>query len=578
MDIRIKGELDGLETARLVHERWGAPVIFLTAWADEETIARAKITQPFGYILKPFEERELKTAIEIALYRSDMERRLRESETRYRRLFHEGLSGNFLSDLDGGIIEANSAFRRLFGFAEGEKLPDLPSLFSDAAAWQSFRRGLETSRSLELAELRLKGPHGNEVLVFANAAMVFDEGGQASGIQGELSDITDRKRLEERLGQAQRMEAVGRLAGGIAHDFNNILTAVIGYANLLETEGDLSEAVKNDVAGIRKAAGKATALTRQLLAFSRRQIVSPKVLATNDLVRDMERMLRRVLTESIAFSIGLDDSTPPVFADPTQLEQVLVNLVVNAKDAMPKGGRLQVATRRERLESPRDVGFDMLPPGAYAVIAIRDTGTGIPPDIIGRIFEPFFTTKPKDQGTGLGLSMVYGIVKQNGGGIEVTSVPGQGSVFSVWIPAAPSPAVAAVEEVLETVPPPSRPCTILFVDDDEEVRGLAERLLGRIGHRVLPAANAGEAILIAEGQGRHIDLVVTDIVMPFMDGYSLSRRLGAMMPGLRMLFISGYPDRSADPEAAGRFLAKPFSEAELAAAVEKAISAPPLPE
>ncbi len=572
MDIRIRGSMDGVETARLLHDRWGAPVILLTAYADEETIARAKLTQPFGYILKPFEERELKTAIEIALYRSAMERKLRESEERYRRLFHEGLSGNFLTDASYIAVDTNPAFRRLFGIGEDEVLPALSDLFPDAAAWQSFRAGLLLSGKLEHLEFAMKRRDSKEVFVLANVGLVLDEKGNVAGIQGELSDLTERRLLEERLGQAQRMEAVGRLAGGIAHDFNNILTAIIGYSNLLSDGSEKWPEFREDVEGIRKAAGKASSLTRQLLAFSRRQPVSPKILDTKVLILENERMLRRLLTENIALSLSLDEETPSIFADPTQMEQILVNLVVNAKDAMPEGGRLHIASRIEKLRAPRTVGLDTLPAGAYAVISIHDSGTGIKPEIISRIFEPFFTTKPKDKGTGLGLSMVYGLAKQAGGGVEASSPPGSGALFRVWIPAAPRPALPLTEEKRESIPVPARLATILFVDDDEELRNLAERLLGRLGHRVLSADNAGEALLIAESQGRPIDLLVADVVMPYMDGYSLARRLGAMLPGLKVLYVSGYPDRSQDEAAIGRFLAKPFSELDLAVAVEKALS------
>ena len=573
MDIRIRGTRDGVETARFLHDRWGAPVILLTAYADEDTIARAKITQPFGYILKPFEERELRTAIEIALYRAAMERKLRESEEKYRRLFQEGISGNFLANIDGKVLEANPAFLRLFSIDEALPVDtELSALFPDGASWQSFRTGLFRTRRMELAELSMKRRDGGEVLVFANVVIVCDEKGEPAAIQGELSDFTERRRLEERLGQAQRMEAVGRLAGGIAHDFNNILTAIIGYANLLSGEAEDDPEIKEDVEGIKKAAAKATSLTRQLLAFSRRQTVSPVMLDTNAVVRDMEKILRRLLSENITLSLSLDRSVPRIYADPTQMEQILVNLVVNAKDAMPTGGRLLISTQSEKIRAPRSVGIDTLAPGDYAIISVLDSGTGIKPEILDRIFEPFFTTKPRDKGTGLGLSMVYGIAKQTGGGVEASSKPGQGALFKVWIPSAPNAGQLPEAEKAEVVPVPSKIGTILFVDDDEELRMLAERLLGRIGHRVLVAANPGEALLIAESHGRPIDLLVTDIVMPFMDGYHLAKRLKSFLPELRILYVSGYPDRAEDAEAKAAFLSKPFSELDLARAIDRCLS------
>ena len=571
MDIKIRGRLDGVETARLVYERYRTPVVLLTAYADDETVARAKITQPFGYLLKPFEERELRTAIEIALYRASMESRLRESEERFRRLFMEGISGNFLADASGRVTDANPAFRRLIGIDPDAPIPGLDRLFPDPAAWESFREGLATSRRLELAELSLVRSDGSELLVLANAATVVDADGTMIGIQGELTDTTERRRLEERLLQAQKMEAVGRLAGGIAHDFNNVLTAILGYANLLVEEiPDLKEA-KDDVEGIRSAAARASNLTRQLLAFSRRQPVSPRRIDLNSLIQDTERMLRRLLSEGTALSLSLASRRSVVIADPVQLEQVLLNLTVNARDAMPRGGILSILTRDASILSPRAVGLDTLPPGDYVVLEVADSGEGIAPAIRDRIFEPFFTTKPKEQGTGLGLSTVYGIAKQAGGAVGCESEIGSGSVFSVWLPSvgvADEGEVAELEGVEESIVPGA---TILFVDDDEALRTLAARFLSRMGHRVLAAANAGEALLIAESHGRPIDLLVADVVMPIMDGYTLARRLAAILPGMAVLFVSGHPERAADGDAAGRFLAKPFTEAQLVQAVSEAL-------
>jgi PAS domain S-box-containing protein len=575
MDIRIRGSRDGVETALFLHERWGAAVILLTAYADEATIARAKLTQPFGYILKPFEERELRTAIEIGLYRAGMEKKLRSSEERFRRLFEEGLSGNFLADLEGGIMEANPVFRRLFGIGSASTqaaLPDFPSLFPNAVAWQSFRKGLSISGRLENVELSMKRLDGAELLISANAALMLDEKGEPRCIQGELSDLTEKRKLEQRLSQAQRMEAVGRLAGGIAHDFNNILTAVMGYANLLTEELGPESPCADDLEGIKKAAGKASALTRQLLAFSRRQPVSPRVLDTNAIVTDLEKMLRRVLSESISFGLALDPDTPPILADASQIEQVLLNLVVNARDAMPSGGRLLVSTQREKLRSSRNVGIDTLAPGDYAVITVLDSGKGIDPGIIDRIFEPFFTTKDEGKGTGLGLAMVYGIAKQAGGGVEVASPPGAGAKFKVWIPAAPARSESDAEASREAELPAAESASILFVDDDEEIRAIAERILGRAGHRVLVAGNAGEAILIAESQGNPVDLLITDIVMPIMDGYHLAKRLRTILPGLKVLYLSGYADMEGRGAEDFKLLSKPFSESDLVRAVSRALA------
>jgi PAS domain S-box-containing protein len=571
MDIKIRGRLDGVETASVIHERFHTPVVLLTAFADDETIARAKITQPFGYIIKPFEERELKTAIEIALYRAGMEHRLLESEERYRNLFHEGISANFLADQDGLVTEANAAFRALIGIGPDDALPRLEALVPDRAALAAFMDMVASGQRLELEELRLRSLDGRDLVVLANAAVISDSYNRACGMQGELIDTTERRRLEERLFLAQKMEMAGKLAGGIAHDFNNILTAIIGYSNLLADELPESDPARKDVEGIRKAADRASNLTRQLLAFSRRQPFSPRALDLNASVQDAERLLRRVLPEDIILSIALSPKEASVVADPAQIEQILLNLAFNAKDAMPQGGELRITTNVETLHASRAVGLDTVAPGVYAVLGVLDTGTGIAPEILNKVFEPFFTTKPKDRGTGLGLSTVYGIARQLGGAVGVASSLGAGAGFHVWIPYARPMEPQAEEGADESVWPAAPAATVLFVDDDEAVRSLASRFLAKGGHRVLVAANAGEALLIAESYGPSIDLLITDTVMPFMDGRSLARRLLTSMPALAVLFISGHASPEAERESEGRFLAKPFSEAKLARAVSLAL-------
>jgi two-component system, cell cycle sensor histidine kinase and response regulator CckA len=572
MDIKIRGARDGVETAQLVHESHRTPVVLLTAFADDETIARAKITQPFGYIIKPFEERELKTAIEIALYRAGMERLLMESEERYRNLFHEGISGNFLSDAEGRVIEANRAFRTLAGIGPEDPLPRLADIVPDPQVLDAFMGTVSSGGRLELQELPIRSLAGKDLVVLANAALIRDSEGGVSGMRGELVDNTERRRLEERLFQAQKMEDAGRLAGGIAHDFNNILTAILGYSNLLADELPSGGAAREDIEGIRKAAARASNLTRQLLAFSSRQPFSPKSLDLNAAVLDAERLLRRILPEDAVLSLSLCPGAASVVADPAQIEQVLLNLALNSRDAMPTGGELRIATSIERIDEPRAVGLDSLASGTYVLLVVSDTGMGIAPENLDRIFEPFFTTKPKDRGTGLGLSSVYGIARQLRGAVGVVSSPGKGAAFSVWIPfeAAKKPGEAETEA--ESDWPDMPGANILFVDDDEAVRALASRLLAKGGHRVLVAANAGEALLIAESCGGSIELLVTDTVMPFMDGPSLARRLRQTLPQVGVLFISGHPGKGADPELHGRFLPKPFNEAELARAVSEALA------
>jgi two-component system, cell cycle sensor histidine kinase and response regulator CckA len=424
---------------------------------------------------------------------------------------------------------------------------------------------------LELEELPLTSLDGRELFVLANTGPTHDAEGGVTGLQGELIDNTERRKLEERLIMAQKMEDAGKLAGGIAHDFNNILTAILGYSNLLADELPSAGAARDDIEGIRKAAGRASNLTRQLLAFSSRQPFSPRPLDLNLAVQDVERLLRRILPEDVLLSLTLCRRDASVLADPAQIEQILLNLALNARDAMPGGGELRISTAFEEVSSRVGVGIDILAPGAYVRLEVTDSGTGIPPEIRDKIFEPFFTTKPKDRGTGLGLSTVYGIARQLGGAVGVESTLGRGASFSVWIPYDPARGNRVEESTADSAWPDGPSATILFVDDDDAVRALASRLLAKGGHRVLVAANAGEALLIAEGYGSTIDLLVTDTAMPFMDGHSLARRLRGMLPEIALLFISGHPTRGVDGEALGPFLAKPFSELELAQAVSQAL-------
>lgn len=573
MDIKIRGKLDGVETAKIVHETYYTPVVLLTAFADDATIARAKITQPFGYIIKPYEERELKTSIEIALYRASMEKKLRESEERYRNLFQEGISANFIADNSGTIVEANPAFRVLLGLSLEDPLPNLSSLIPNSASLTAFLEMARSERGLRLEEMHLHSSLGRELIVLANAAVLHDSEGAMIGLRCEFVDMTERRKLEERITMAQKMEAAGKLAGGIAHDFNNILTAIIGYSNLLVDEIPAEGRSREDVEGIRKAADRASKLTRQLLAFSRRQPFSPQSINLNETVKDTERLLRRILPENIFLSLALSHRSCSIFADPAQIEQVILNLAFNARDAMPDGGNLRLSTEYSQIEAPLQVGLDTLAPGSYVVLAVSDSGTGIAPEIVDRIFEPFFTTKPKDMGTGLGLSTVYGIARQMGGAVGVSSTLGHGASFHVWMPFDSSVQKSDAIEVGESIWKPGPGGTVLFVDDDEALRSLAARMLERGGYKVLVAANAGEAILIAESYGPSIDLLITDTVMPFLDGRSLAARLKIELPSMAVLYTSGHADLIAEAGDAPDFLAKPFDEQDLAQAVGRLLAA-----
>ncbi|HWB40774.1 MAG TPA: ATP-binding protein, partial [Gemmatimonadales bacterium] len=374
------------------------------------------------------------------------------------------------------------------------------------------------------------------------------------------------RRSEEQLRQAQKMEAVGQLAGGIAHDFNNLLTAILSYCDLLLQEVRQNDPIRSDVEQIRQAGQRAAGLTRQLLAFSRRQVLQPKVLSLNSVIADTDGMLRRLLGADIVLDMSYDPGLWYVLADPGQIEQVLVNLVVNARDAMPQGGRLAVSTSNREFAADSANRPNGLRAGSYVAIEVSDTGAGIDPANHARIFEPFYTTKDPGKGTGLGLSTVYGIVQQSGGQITVESALGRGATFTVFLPrhigGDPAPASKVDRRRL-----PGGTETLLLVEDEAAVRSSARRLLERQGYHVLEARHGADALRIAEESSRPIDLVVTDLVMPEMGGKELAERLRAHRPGLKVLFMSGYTEKvitagGVMPPNTG-FVEKPFTVEQL---------------
>ncbi|MBS2027638.1 MAG: response regulator [Deltaproteobacteria bacterium] len=347
------------------------------------------------------------------------------------------------------------------------------------------------------------------------------------------------RRSEEQLRQSQKMEAVGKLAGGIAHDFNNALTVVLSYSTMAVRELKASDPLREDLEEIRKAGERAAALTRQLLAFSRQQVLAPQVLDVNDVVRSMEKMLRRLIGEDIDLKVKVSTNLYSVLADPGQLEQVIMNLVVNARDAMPQGGGLIIETENVRL----DVGYASthfeVSPGEYVMLAVSDTGMGMDAQTQARIFEPFFTTKGPGKGTGLGLSTVYGIVKQSKGHIWVYSEPGKGTTFKIYVPRHGDVAQPVAAEPPEVTNLTGNE-TILLVEDDEQVRLVARGILRKSGYNVLEARNAGEALLICERHPQRIHLLLTDVVMPQVNGVELAKRLGAVRPDMKVICMSGY--------------------------------------
>ncbi len=565
MDIRLQGEMDGVEASGIIREKYNKPVILLTAYADDNTVDRAKKSNPFGYILKPFNERELRTTIEMAMYRHSMELQLKESEKRYRRLFEEDLSGDFVTDGEGRIVDCNPAFLYLFGFesineARGKSID---SLFVNPAQadfmWQNIRK----KGIIKLQEFAVVSADNRHAMVLANIIGNYSIDGKLTSLHGYFMDTTEIKSLEEQLRQAQKMEAIGRMAGGIAHDFNNLLTVILGYVTLGKEKYKDGEAVEVELEGIRTAAGRATTLTRQLLAFSRQQVLNPEVVNINSLITDLEKMISRLLPESIRLVTFTTASNPGVFVDPGQIEQVLLNLAVNARDAMGSSGTLSIESGNREFNEDYVSAMGTVPSGQYCTITVTDSGDGIPEDILPLIFEPFFTTKSADKGTGLGLSTVYGIVKQSKGYIEVQSQSGKGTVFTLYFPVT----LEKVSEELPNIPDIallSGDEKILLVEDDNSVRRVIVNILKRAGYTVFEAQNAGEALLIFEEKESEVDIVLTDYIMPHMTGDKLIKRFHKKKPDLPSVLISGYLKRANKvlPDA-DAFLPKPFQPEEL---------------
>ena len=488
------------------------------------------------------------------------------------------------SGADPAIVFVNSAFERLTGWAAHEALGRPAFLLCGPETALPTREDLAARlRGGEVltGEMLAYRKDGSTLSVEWHVAPIRNGAGRITHYLAIHRDITDRRRLEDQLRQSQKMEAVGRLAGGVAHDFNNLLTAIQGYTELLQTGLSELDPLQEDVAEIRAASARAAGLTRQLLAFSRKQMLQPRVLALNDIVGDMEKMLRRLIGEDVVLRTVLAADLGEVKADPSQLEQVLLNLAINARDAMPGGGRLLIETANVVLGPAYARAHQSVRPGHYVRLAVSDTGTGIPPELPARIFEPCFTTKELGQGTGLGLATVYGIVKQSGGYIYVYSEPGYGTTFKIYLPRHGTPLEPPAADVPASAsavpaPAPARE-TILLVEDEGAVLAYAAQVLEAEGYRVLRAGSTGEALRTAQEHGPGIPLLLTDVIMPGGTGPRLADRLRRQRPGLRVLYMSGYTENAMlghDLADAGTaFLPKPFVPEDLVRRVREVLDA-----
>jgi PAS domain S-box-containing protein len=442
-----------------------------------------------------------------------------------------------------------------------------------AASDCTLNRALQAGEECRVADEVLWRRDGTSFPVEAVSHPMTDEG-VTVGSMVTFVDVTERNSLEEQFRQSQKMEAVGQLAGGVAHDFNNLLTVISGYSQILMSDMALNDVHRELLGEIQKAGERAASLTRQLLAFSRRQVLAPEVVDLNAVVRDSRKMFERLLGEDLEVVVALDADAPCARADRGQLEQVLMNLAVNARDAMPQGGTLTIETAAVRLDEAYCRNHGEASPGHYAMLSIRDTGLGMDGVTRGRIFEPFFTTKATGKGTGLGLAMAYGFMKQSGGHVEVDSEEGRGSEFRLYLPltaeARPS---GASKTLLGTLPHGDE--TILLAEDEESVRALTLRILRSCGYHVIDAGNGVDAIRMSRKHDGPIHLLLSDMVMPVMGGRKLAGELSALRPGIRVLFLSGYAyddvDREGGNGLAEGFLQKPFTPSALAVKVREAL-------
>jgi two-component system, cell cycle sensor histidine kinase and response regulator CckA len=501
---------------------------------------------------------------------------LSKSEQRYRDMVENAYDIIYSHDLEGNYTSMNKAGERITGYTHEEALKlNLTQTVAPEClekARQMLRSKL-AGENITAYDLVILAKDGRRIAVEVNTRVILEDGVPV-GVQGIARDVTERKQLEEQLRQAQKMEAVGRLAGGIAHDFNNLLTAITGYSELtlkgLQPEGLL----RHNIEEIKRAGDRAASLTRQLLAFSRKQVLQPKVLDLNEVVLDMEKMLRRLIGEDIELRTGLASGLGRVKADPGQIEQVIMNLAINARDAMPQGGSLIIETENVYLDSDYAASHIAVKPGAYVMLAVSDTGSGMDETTQSRIFEPFFTTKEIGKGTGLGLSMVYGIVKQSGGNIWVYSEVGRGTSFKIYLP--------RIDDLADEYRPGNeveQPLygteTILLAEDDVRVRNLVRDVLEHYGYRVLVAENGDTALAAATWHKGRIHLLLTDVVMPRMSGHELAERLTGIHPEVKVLYMSGYTDESivhhGVVDANTHFIQKPFAPEALARKVSEVL-------
>jgi hypothetical protein len=559
LDLSLPDE-QGLNTLLRTHTHAPkVPIVILTGLDDEALAVKAVRAGAQDYLVKGRVDGDLLVrSMRYATERSRAVEALERREEHYRSLIEHSLDLISILNVDGTIRYVSPSHERVLGYRLDELVGQNVFAFIHPDDLAGVKENFTRSEGAASLECRFRHKDGSWRMMESFGRNLSHVPG-VSGLVVNSRDVTDRKRLEEQLHHSQRLEAVGRLAGGVAHDFNNLLMVITGYSQMLLDGMHAGDPARTDLEQVVKASERATDLTRQLLAFSRRQVVRPAILSLNVLVHDMDRMLRRVIGEDVELIASFAPDLKTVRADPGQLEQVVLNIAVNARDAMPNGGKLTLETANVQVTEEFARTHPSPKVGQYAMLSMRDTGFGMDAEVLTRLFEPFFTTK--ENGTGLGLSTSYGIIKQSGGDIWVDSKPGHGTTFRIYLPVAEEAAEPA--ETLRGSPVPSGAETILLVEDEDGVRRVVETMLTRHGYNVLSTASCQEAMAFAEGYAGRIHLLITDVVMPGMSGRAMAETLTARRPETKVLYVSGYGGPIESDTTSG-FLQKPFTTAELA--------------
>ena len=508
------------------------------------------------------------------VFRKRTEVALQERDKKYKTLFEDSIDGVYSVLRDGTITDANPSFCELFSYTREEMIgKDMRELYLDPADRPRFQKEIERKGFVKDYEVRWRKGDGTEVDCVLTSSVHFAKDGSIVGYRGIVRDMTERKTLRGQLFQAQKMEAVGTLAGGIAHDFNNLLQVVLGYTELVLADEDLPDGLKNDLGKVLLSARNGADLVQRLLTFSRKTETKPLNLDLNKRIRQTQKFLERTIPKMIHIELVLTDDLDRIHADPIQIDQVLMNLAVNARDAMPEGGRLVIETSNVFLDEEGGKALLGVKPGDYVLLTVSDTGHGMDKETLGHVFEPFYTTKEAGKGTGLGLAMVYGIVHQHGGYITCHSEPGEGTTFKIYFPAvemeiSPDVAATGIMQAFGTG-------TILLVDDEEFIRDLGRRILERSGYTVLTAANGKEALDLYNRKREKISLVILDLIMPEMGGRQCLEELLRIDPKARVLIASGYsadgPTKDALQGGAKGFVSKPFDIRRLLQTVSKVL-------